>query len=408
EFMRSKFTNKELYDWTIGQISSVYFRAYQLAYDFAKKAERCYRFELGNDDTFIGFGYWDSLKKGLQSADYLFHDIKRMETSYLDKNRREYEVTKHVSLALLDPLALVRLRATGVCDFEIPEAAYDMDHPGHYFRRIKSVGVSLPCIAGPYTSVSAKLSLVSNKYRKSTAKAQGAGTPKEQYEEATGNDERFSYNVGTIQSIAASNAQNDSGMFELNFRDERYLPFEGCGAISAWHLELPTEVRQFDYDTISDVVLHVKYTAREGGGSLRGLAESTLKEKLVEIKQQLNQTGLHVALNMKHDLPNEWRLLKTNGAVELTIAKSRLPYFVQSLEDVAIENLTIIARVKNNPASYSVNIDGAAVNLSRIDAWELCRGAKAGIELETPLELSIGPTQLSNLEDLVIVVKYSF
>src|SRR5205085_5708158 len=63
EFMRSKFTNKELYDWTIGQISSVYFRAYQLAYDFAKKAERCYRFELGNNDTYIGFGYWDSMKK---------------------------------------------------------------------------------------------------------------------------------------------------------------------------------------------------------------------------------------------------------------------------------------------------------------------------------------------------------
>jgi hypothetical protein len=408
EFMRSKFTNKELYDWTIGQISSVYFRAYQLAYDFAKKAERSYRFELGNDDTYIGFGYWDSMKKGLQSADYLFHDIKRMETGYLDKNKREYEVTKHVSLTLLDPLALVRLRATGVCDFEIPEAIYDMDHPGHYFRRVKSVSLSLPCIAGPYTSVSAKLSLVSNKYRKNTAKAQGAGTPKEEYEEVPGNDERFTYNVGAIQSIAASNSQNDSGMFELNFRDERYLPFEGCGAISTWRLEFPKEVRQFDYDTISDVVLHIKYTAREGGGGLRGLAESTLKEKLVEIKQQLNQTGLHVALNMKHDLPNEWHLLKTNGEVDLTIAKSRLPYFVQSLEDVEIEKVTFIARVKNNPASYSVNIDGNAVNLSRIDEWKLCRGSKTGIEIETPFELAVSPAQLGNLEDLMMVVKYIF
>jgi hypothetical protein len=35
-----------------------------------------------------------------------------------------------------------------------------------------------------------------------------------------------------MQSIATSHAQNDSGMFELNFRDERYLPFEGAGAIS--------------------------------------------------------------------------------------------------------------------------------------------------------------------------------
>lgn len=86
DFMRSKFTNKELYDWMIGQISAVYFKSYQLAHDFAKKAERCYRFELGNDDSFILYGYWDSMKKGLQSADALIHDIKRMETSYLDKN----------------------------------------------------------------------------------------------------------------------------------------------------------------------------------------------------------------------------------------------------------------------------------------------------------------------------------
>ncbi|HEX8018058.1 MAG TPA: neuraminidase-like domain-containing protein, partial [Flavobacterium sp.] len=83
EFMRSKFTNKELYDWMIGQISSVYFGAYKLSHDFAKKAERSYKFELGNDDSFISYGYWDSMKKGLQTADQLVHDIKRMETSYL-------------------------------------------------------------------------------------------------------------------------------------------------------------------------------------------------------------------------------------------------------------------------------------------------------------------------------------
>jgi len=398
EFMHTKFTNKELSEWMIGQISAVYFKSYQLAHDFAKKAERCYRFELGNDDSFISYGYWDSMKKGLQSADHLIYDIKRMQTSYLDKNKREYEITRHVSLAQLDPLALVRLRATGVCDFDVPEVLYDMDHPGQYFRRIKSVSISLPCIAGPYTSVSAKLSLVSNKYRKNA-------TPGAQYGEDIGNDERFAYNIGAIQSIATSNAQNDSGMFELNFRDERYLPFEGCGAISSWRLELPKEVRQFDYNTISDVILHVKYTAREGGSSLRGLAETSLQEKLGEIKQQLNQQGLHIAINMKHDMPNEWHVFKKNGTVDLQINKSKLPYFVQSL-DVEIDNVMFIARVKNNPASYSINIDGSPTNLSRIDEWKLCRGNNADIELDTSFELSVVPAQLENLEELMPVVKY--
>ncbi|HMH45597.1 MAG TPA: hypothetical protein VK557_19060, partial [Pyrinomonadaceae bacterium] len=312
---------------------------------------------------------------------------------------------KHISLALADPLALVRLRATGVCDFEIPEALYDMDHPGHYFRRLKSVSVSLPCIAGPYTSVSAKLSLVSNRYRQNTSKAPGAGTPKEEYEEDTGNDERFVYNVGAIQSIAASNSQNDSGMFELNFRDERYLPFEGCGAVGAWRLELPTEVRQFPYATISDVVLHVKYTAREGGSTLTALAAGTLKDKLAEIKQQLGETGLHVALNMRHDLPNEWNLLRTNGTVNLTIDKLRLPFFSQSIA-AAIENVMFVARVKNNPANYTIQIDGANLVLVLVDAWKLCRAQSNSITVDTPFVLAA--PAVADLEDLMIVIKFSF
>ena len=40
-----------------------------------------------------------------------------------------------------------------------------------------------------------------------------------------------------------------------------------------------------------------------------------------------------------------------------------------------------IARVKNNPAGYSINIDGTATNLSRIDEWKLCRGNNTDIAI---------------------------
>lgn len=405
DFMRSKFTNKELYEWMTGQISAVYFKSYQLAHDLAKKAERCYRFELGNDDSFISYGYWDSLKKGLQTADHLIHDIKRMETAYLDKNKREYEITKHVSLALLDPLALTRLRAGAVCDFEIPEVLYDTDHPGQYFRRLKSVSVSLPCIAGPYTSVSARLSLVNNRYRKNTNPDNAAATG---YPEDPGNDERFVYNVGAIQSIATSNAQNDSGVFELNFRDERYLPFENTGAISSWRLELPAEVRQFDYNTISDVIVHVKYTAREGGSGLRGASNTALKDQLHAIKQGLSQEGLHVAVNMKHELPNEWFLLKKNGIINLSLDKSRLPYMAQTFDTTEIESVMFVAKVKDNPAAFTVQVDGAPTNLSRINELKLCRGINSAIGLDNLFELSVAEADKVKIEELLLVVKYRF
>ncbi len=79
---------------------------------------------------------------------------------------------------------------------------------------------------------------------------------------------------GSMQTIVTSSAQNDSGLFETNLRDERYLPFENSGVIREWSLELPAnpslgDPAQFDHDTISDVILHVRYTAREGGELLR-------------------------------------------------------------------------------------------------------------------------------------------
>jgi len=400
DFMRGKYTNKELYDWMIGQISSVYFKSYQLAHDFAKKAERCYKFELGNDDTYISYGYWDSMKKGLQSADQLIHDIKRMETGYLDKNKRQYEITKHVSLAQLDPLALARFKASGICDFEIPEVLYDLDNPGQYFRRLKSVSMSIPCIAGPYTSVSAKMSLVSNKFRKNTNADNLAGTG---YAEDPGNDERFNYTSGAIQSVVTSSSQNDSGVFELSFNDERYLPFEGAGAVSGWRIELPTEVKQFDYSTISDVILHIRYTAREGGSSMKTAANAVVKDQLNAIRQGLGQDGLHLAINMKHDLQDKWHLLKTNGQVQVNIDKSRFPYWVQ-LMDTEIAEVMFVAKLSNNPANFPVSIDGTALNLARIDELKLARGISSDLEWDTPFILSAAT---ANLEELMMVVKYT-
>lgn len=120
QFLRSKFTNLDLYQFMIGQLSGLYFQSYQLAYDIAKRAERCFRYELGlSDSNYIQFGYWDSLKKGLLSGEKLVYDLKRLETAYYEQNRREYELTKHISLTQLDPIALLKLRQNGECFVDI-------------------------------------------------------------------------------------------------------------------------------------------------------------------------------------------------------------------------------------------------------------------------------------------------
>jgi hypothetical protein len=96
-------------------------------------------------------------------------------------------------------------------------------------------------------------------------------------------DQRFVDDYSAIQSIVTSGAQSDAGLFEPNLRDERYLPYEGAGAISSWRLELPSKIRQIDYDTISDVVLHLRYTARDGGDRLRQQAALHLEGRLGEL-----------------------------------------------------------------------------------------------------------------------------
>ncbi|WP_158856392.1 ribosomal protein L7/L12 [Lunatibacter salilacus] len=340
QFLKDKFTNQELYQWMKEQIYSVYKQAYNLAFDMAKKAEEACQNEFGlTTESFINYGYWESSKQGLVAGEKLQLALRQLEKYHIENNSRDYEITKHISLSRLNPFALIEFRKEGNCIFEIPEVLFDMDFPGQYFRRIKSVSISIPCVAGPHTSVSAKLSLINNRYRKNDNLNSTDNTG---YIEAFNNDERFiSTAFKNMQSITTSNAQNDSGVFELNFRDERYLPFEYAGAISKWNLELPTKVKQFDYNTISDVIVHIKYTSRDGGTeAFKEAVNGAIKDQLNLIKQGIGKEGLHVIFSIKHDFPNQWHLLKQNGTVDLMLDKSLLPYMVKSFDDIKIESAT--------------------------------------------------------------------
>jgi receptor-binding and translocation channel-forming TcA subunit of Tc toxin/ABC toxin-like protein/neuraminidase-like protein len=359
EFMRSKYTNLELYNWQIGQISGVYFQSYRLAYDLAKRAERCFRFELGAQDgsSYINFGYWDSLKKGLLSGEKLQYDLRKLETAYLEQNRREYELTKNISLSLLDPFALVKLRETGRCFISLPENIFDLDFPGHYFRRIKSVSLTLPCVVGPYTTLSCTLRLLKNSIRINTTNGDNGYPHNVDDDGLPADDSRFVENNVPVKSIAASTAQNDSGMFEVSFQDSRYLPFEGAGAVSSWLLELFNDsgedfgkaLRQFDYSTITDVILHVKYTAREDAGPFKTAAIQSLRDYL-----ELDDTTPSFRFfDLRQEFPTQWyRFLNpTNPAdgnvfeLEMTSALFRL---LDAGKTLKINSISLLARCSDD------------------------------------------------------------
>lgn len=326
EFMHGKYSNRELYNWMSEQLSNLYFQSYQLAYDVAKRAERCFKHELGVDSTFLKFGYWDGLKKGLLAGENLHSDIKRMEVAYLNQNARELEITKHVSLRQLSPKALLELRMTGSCEFDIPEWLLDLDFPGHYFRRVKSASVSLPCVVGPYTSLSGTLTSLKSIVRVRPARVIGDA-----------DQANLAVSHLPMQSIATSTGQNDSGMFEFSFRDERYLPFEGAGVTSTWRFTLPKEFRAFDYETISDLIMHVKYTARDGGEVLRTAATASIKSLLATLPSVTEPSPFQVLLSCRSDFPTEWALAGTQSDLKIAITRDLLPYWMTAANFVIRE-----------------------------------------------------------------------
>ena len=305
-----KKTNQALYTWMNAEVKRLYSQCFQFAFDLAKKSKRALQHELGNPELrYLDYGYLAG-KEGLLAGEKLFVDLKRMEMAYHDLNQREYELTKHVSLVQVDPLAVLQLRQTGSCTVTLPEALFDMDGPGHYFRRIKSVAVSIPCVVGRYASVNCTLSLLKSSIR--TTPIIG-----ESYARGGAEDSRFNDYFGSLQSIVTSAAQNDSGMFETNLHDERYLPFEGSGVISEWSLELPAnpshaDPAQFDYNTISDVILHIRYTARLGGGLLRKGTLDNLKTQ-IDAAQAAGSVRLFSA---RHDFPQAWAAFQGQTLVD--------------------------------------------------------------------------------------------
>ena len=266
DFLNDKFTSQSLYDWMVSSLSTTYFQSYQLAYQMCKQVERCYQFELGIfDSSFIQFGYWDSLHKGLLAGETLNHDLRSMQSSYLQENIRRYELSRFIPLSKLNPNPLPTLLATGACDFDLPETLFDGDYPGHYNRRLVRVSVTVVYPSpGKFDNVKASLTLVANQVRVSTDTAAG-------YAEApVGSDPRFIYTYAAVpQKIALGNAQDDPGLFEnqihYQITDPRYLPFENGGAVSSWHLDMVQKNNEIDLSKVTDVVVHLYYTALDGG-----------------------------------------------------------------------------------------------------------------------------------------------
>ncbi|WP_214318508.1 hemopexin repeat-containing protein [Nonomuraea sediminis] len=307
-FLRDKFGTADLYRWMSGRLSTLYFQAYHLAYEMARSAERAYQFERGAGDSYIQPVYWDSRRSGLLAGESLSLDLERLGKAYVDGDGRGLEITKRVSLLALDPLAVIALRTTGRCEFALTEALFDRDFPGHYRRRIRTVTVTFEGADGPL-GINATLTQLDNKL----VLAADAKAVKYLLDPKGTQPDTLRADWRTSEQIALSDLEegrDNNGLFELRFDDDRYLPFEGTGAVSRWRVEMPATA------ALTDVTLVLKYTAEQGGALFAQAVKGMLRPY---------QAARY--LDVATDFPDAWDAF-TSGeaeALELAITPQQLP-----------------------------------------------------------------------------------
>jgi hypothetical protein len=261
EFLTTKFTNANLYEWMSGILEGVYRFFLQQATSIAKLAENQLAFERQEvPPAYIQADYWNAPsdgatssnlntpapdRKGLTGSARLLQDIYQLDQYAFNTNKRKLQLSKTISLALLAPEAFQRFRETGVMIFATPMEMFDRDFPGHYLRLIHRVRTSVIALIPPTQGIHATLT--------SSGLSRTVIGPDIFQTVSIRRDPEF---------VALTAPINSTGMFELEPQQTDMLfPFEGNGVDSTWEFRMPKAANQLDYRAIADILITIEHTA---------------------------------------------------------------------------------------------------------------------------------------------------
>ncbi|WP_340611251.1 Tc toxin subunit A [Xenorhabdus bharatensis] len=288
EFMTTGFLIVPTYQWLMGRLAALYAPAYDAVLSMCLMAESSWRYEVGDyrRQSFIKTTAWNDSYRGLLAGESLQLDLLQMENAWLQRNERRLNIKKTVSLSSLLTSGGLRKQIDNKqsITFTLNPKLFDDNYPGHYLRQIKRVSVSISLDTLNLGSVlSSEISAILTQTSSSTLTHPDMDGVNWLYDpnRKAGNSKNVVNNLRAQQQIALSSLNEDDGsvakenwLYTLMFDDDRYLPFEGTGAISTWTLEFP------DQDVIDDIFyypglvpvwrlkdinLHIHYTAVDGG-----------------------------------------------------------------------------------------------------------------------------------------------
>ncbi|GIC94464.1 putative Insecticidal toxin complex protein TccB2 [Aspergillus udagawae] len=201
---------------------------------------------------------------------------------YYNTYTKAYDLAKKAEKAFyFERLALqsTLFMHSGSCAFDLPEVLFDMDFPGHYIRCIYSAAVTLPCIVSPYTSINSTLRLKAHKIRFQPLNASGSAYVETTDQSSANSDPRFTTSTVPIAAI-----HPDSGF------------------------------RQFDWQSITDLVLSLQYTSINGGAQMMQGAQTAVAAYLKRIDFALLAGGFWAFFNVHYEFALAWMAFLATAA----------------------------------------------------------------------------------------------
>lgn len=327
EYLQTKFTGYELYQWMSNVIQNVYSYFLKEATSMAKLAQNQLSFERqALTPGFIQEDYWvvqdpsaaftggegsEVDRRGLTGSARLLMDINKLDQYAFNSEQKKNEITKTISLSQMAPQALLALKKNGSSSFQIPLETFDRDFPGHYLRLIKDVNVSVIAIVPPVEGIKATLT--------------AAGPSNVVVGDIMFQKQRIN---APSESIAISSPMNATGRFNLMPNDPKRNPFEGIGVDTNWYLELPKASNNIDYSTIADVVFTVNYTS---------LNSFNYRSIILKDQDALRSKTGSLAISLKDQLPDQWydlnhpELSSTPMAVTFDLDSRMFPQYMSDL-----------------------------------------------------------------------------
>ena len=347
-FLSTKFTNVNLYNWMVDVLGPLYRHQLQTATATALLAQRQLAFERQQrPPTFIKPDYVVDAtasnltaaqsSSGLTGSARLLSDLNDLNDYAYSTDQRKLQLMQSFSLAQLAPIDFILFRQSGNISFTIPLPLFDQSFPGHYLRLIRRIRISIVGLIPPTPGIRATLT---------SSGISSVVVPGDTFQTL-----RIARSPETVSYTSPVNA---TGTFDLDAQPDLMNSFEGNGVDMAFRLTMPKAANPFNYGSLADVIVIYEYTALPSADYARQV-----------IRRMPNRTSNAIDFSIRQDFPDAWYTLLAQVqsipvpatlSAQLSLSTRDLP---PNLSGFKIEQVVLMVLRPEQPSTTPVPVKAA-------------------------------------------------